>query len=75
MFYYEIALLKSPLNNLTYKSENEIEIGTKVAVKLQRRKVLSLGIVIKKVEEPKFKSVISDEKGIYTLKASPKEHT
>ena len=57
MFYYEIALLKSPLNNLTYKSENEIEIGTKVAVKLQRRKVLSLGIVIKKVEEPKFKCV------------------
>ena len=61
MFYYEIALLKSPLNNLTYQSEEEIKIGTKVGVKLRNRKVLSLGVVIKFVEKPKFKCVSIDE--------------
>ncbi|WP_121626859.1 primosomal protein N' [Poseidonibacter antarcticus] len=61
MFYYEIALLKSPLNNLTYQSEEEINIGTKVGVKLRNRKVLSLGVVVKSVEKPKFKCVSIDE--------------
>ena len=61
MFYYEIALLKSPLNNLTYQSEEEIKIGTKVGVKLRNRKVLSLGVVVKSVEKPKFKCVSIDE--------------
>ena len=55
MFYYELALLKSPLNNLTYKSEEEITIGTKVLVKLQNRKVLNEAVIIKQVEEPSFK--------------------
>jgi len=61
VFYYEIALLKSPLNNLTYQSEEEIDIGTKVGVKLRNRKVLSLGVVVKSVEKPKFKCVSIDE--------------
>ena len=55
MYYYELALLKSPLNNLTYKSENEIKIGTKVKVKLQQRKILNEAVVIKQVEKPSFK--------------------
>ena len=55
MFYYELALLKSPLNNLTYKSEEEITIGAKVLVKLQNRKVLNEAVIIKQVEEPSFK--------------------
>ena len=55
MFYYELALLKSPLNNLTFQSEEKIEIGFKVKVKLQQRKSLDEAVVIKEVEKPTFK--------------------
>ncbi|WP_108061211.1 primosomal protein N' [Poseidonibacter lekithochrous] len=61
MFYYELALLKSPLANLTYQSETQIEIGTKVQVKLQRRKNLNDAVVIKEVEKPSFKCVNIEE--------------
>jgi primosomal protein N' (replication factor Y) len=55
VFYYELALLKSPLNNLTFQSENQIELGTKVLIKLRQRKVLDEAVVIKEVEIPSFK--------------------
>lgn len=61
MYYYELALLKSPLNNLTYQSEEKIQIGAKVKVKLQRRKVLNDAVVIKEVEKPSFKCVSIEE--------------
>jgi len=61
MFYYELALLKSPLNNLIYQSEEEIKIGSKVLVKLQRRKVSNDAVVIQKVEKPEFKCVKIEE--------------
>ncbi|MFA9372999.1 MAG: primosomal protein N' [Poseidonibacter sp.] len=61
MHYYELALLKSPLNNLTYQSEEKIQIGSKVKVKLQRRKVLNDAVVIKEVEKPSFKCVSIEE--------------
>lgn len=61
MFYYEVALLRSPLNPLTYQNEEEIKLGTKVAVKLRNRKNLTYGVIVKKVEEPKFKCVSIDE--------------
>lgn len=65
MYYYELALLKSPLNNLTFQSEEKIEIGFKVKVKLQQRKNLDEAVVIKKVEKPTFKCIdiseITDE--------------
>ena len=54
-FYYELALLKSPLDPLTYCSDEKIEIGTLVEVSLQRRKVLSKAVVVKEVEKPTFK--------------------
>ncbi len=54
-FFYELALLKSPLDNLTYCSDEKIDIGTLVEVSLQRRKVLSKAVVIKEVEKPTFK--------------------
>jgi len=54
-FYYELALLKSPLNNLTYCSDEKIDIGTLVEVALQRRKNLSKAVVVKEVEKPTFK--------------------
>ncbi len=60
MFYYELALLKSPLNNLTYQSEAKLELGTKVSVKLRNRKTLSDAVIIKEVEKPEFKCVTID---------------
>lgn len=55
MYYYELALLKSPLNNLTFQSEEKLEKGQKVLVKLQQRKVLNEAVVIKEVDVPTFK--------------------
>ncbi|RYA23827.1 primosomal protein N' [Malaciobacter halophilus] len=57
MNYYELVILKSPLTPLTYQSENEIEIGKKVLVKLARMKKLCEAVVLKKVEKPTFKCV------------------
>ena len=54
MYFYEVAILKSPLNNLTYQSEEKIEIGTKVFVKLRNRKVFDEAVVVKEVEKPTF---------------------
>ncbi|WP_428025552.1 primosomal protein N' [Arcobacter sp.] len=54
-YYYELALLKSPLDNLTYCCDEKIEIGTLVEVTLQRRKVLSKAVVVKEVKKPTFK--------------------
>ena len=57
MFYYEVALLKSPLSNLTYESENKLDIGQEVLVSLQKRKNLSKAVIIKEVNKPSFKCV------------------
>ncbi len=57
IYYYELAFLKSPLNALTYQSDKKIEAGTKVQVKLARRKILTPAVVIKVVEKPPFKCV------------------
>ena len=54
MYFYEVAILKSPLNNLTYQSEEKIEIGTKVLVKLRNRKVFDEAVVVKEVEKATF---------------------
>ena len=61
MNYYEVALLKSPLQNLTYCHEDELKIGLQIAVKIRNRKVLSSAVVIKKVEMPEFKCVTISE--------------
>ena len=37
--YYEVAILKSPLQNLTYQSEEIIENGSLVEVILANRKI------------------------------------
>ena len=55
MNYYEIAILKSPLQNLTYQSEEIIENGSLVEVILANRKNSNLAVVIKKVDKPDFK--------------------
>ena len=55
MNYYEVAILKSPLQNLTYESEEIIENGSLVEVILANRKNSNLAVVIKKVDKPDFK--------------------
>ncbi|MGA1932372.1 primosomal protein N' [Arcobacter sp. YIC-464] len=61
MYYYELALLKSPLNPLTYQSEKSLALGSKVLVKLQNRKKLNEAVVVKEVEKPSFKCVNIEE--------------
>ncbi|RXK00371.1 primosomal protein N' [Arcobacter sp. CECT 8986] len=60
MKYYELAILKSPLSNLTYQSNETLQIGTKVLVKLARIKKLCEAVIIKEVEQPSFKCVDID---------------
>ncbi|WP_141046858.1 primosomal protein N' [Aliarcobacter cryaerophilus] len=55
MNYYELAILKSPLQNLTYQSEEIIENGSLVEVILANRKNSNLAVVVKKVDKPDFK--------------------
>ncbi|WP_263833236.1 primosomal protein N' [Sulfurospirillum oryzae] len=52
MFYYHIALLKSPLSPLTYQSEQMLQVGTIVEVTLSKR--TTQGVVIASVEKPEF---------------------
>ena len=57
MKYYEVALLKSPLEPLTYCYEDTITIGVKVEVSIKNRKKLSEAVVLKELEKPEFKCV------------------
>ena len=61
MFFYNVALLNSPLEPLTYQNEEEIKIGTLVEVSLQRRVKLQKAVIIKEVEKPSFKCVTIKE--------------
>ena len=54
-YFYEVALLKSPLGLLTYKSDTPVNLGALVLVSLGNRKTLNSAVVIKEVEEPTFK--------------------
>ena len=60
MYFYELALLKSPLENLTFQSEEEIKIGTKVLIKLKQRKALDEAVIVKIVEKPENLSIKVD---------------
>jgi len=53
--YYEIALLNSPLELLTYQHNEDLKIGTKVEISIRNRKKQLFGIIIKKISKPKFK--------------------
>lgn len=54
MNYYELSILKSPLQNLTYQSIEKLEIGTKVLVKLAKIKKIQEAAIIKEVAKPEF---------------------
>ncbi|WP_321315020.1 primosomal protein N' [Halarcobacter sp.] len=55
MNYYELVILKSPQSPLTYQSDEQLEIGSKVLVSIRNRKNLCEAVVIKNVEKPSFK--------------------
>jgi primosomal protein N' (replication factor Y) len=61
MKYYEVTLLKSPLQNLTYCCSKELTQGQRVFVALRNRKNLSEAVIVKKVDKPTFKCVEIDE--------------
>ncbi|KFL33968.1 MULTISPECIES: primosomal protein N' [unclassified Sulfurospirillum] len=52
MFYYHIALLKSPLSPLTYQSEENFPLGAVVEVTLSKRTIQ--GVVVASVKKPSF---------------------
>ena len=52
MYYYNLALLGSPLEPLTYHSENFLIIGAEVEVTLSNR--IMQGVVISECEKPDF---------------------
>ena len=52
MNYYKISLLNSPLDSYTYHSDKNIDIGTKVSIKLQNR--VTSGVVLEKTQKPEF---------------------
>ena len=61
MFFYNVALLNSPLEPLTYQSVEDIKIGTLIEVSLQRRVKLQKAVILKKVDKPSFKCVTIKE--------------
>ncbi len=65
MFFYNVALLNSPLEPLTYQSVEDIKIGTLVEVSLQRRAKLQKAVIVKIVEKPSFKCVNIKEISTY----------
>lgn len=54
-YFYEVALLKSPLESLTYQTNRAIELGQLILVSLGKRKTLNNAVVVKEVEKPEFK--------------------
>ncbi len=61
MNYYSIAILNSPLNPLTYHSEDVLKRGERVFVSLHHRKDL-LGVVVEQTDKPSFKTVAISSK-------------
>jgi primosomal protein N' (replication factor Y) len=59
MKYYEVALLHSPLEPLTYESAESIDIHTIVHVRVQSKQ--HRAIVLKEVTKPEFKCRAIDE--------------
>ncbi len=54
MNYYELSLLASPLDPLTYHYNSELDIGSVVKLKLRNKEAKA--VVLKKCEKPEFKT-------------------
>ena len=63
MYFYRIALLGSPLELLTYHSENSLIIGTEIEATLSNR--LLNGVVIAESEKPDFATQPISENGAF----------
>lgn len=68
MFYYELALLKSPLPTFTFCSKVEIKIGYEVEILLKNRKKNTFAVVLNEVSKPDFEcsEIISVSSKIYS---------
>lgn len=63
MYYYEIAILGTKLQNLTYKYQEALDIGTIVEIALKNRTKLTKGVVVCEAQKPQ-KFECSDILGI-----------
>lgn len=54
MYFYNISLLGSPLEQFTYESLKEIDIGTKVNLKVRNK--LQYGVIISTCQKPDFET-------------------
>ena len=70
MFFYEVSILNTPLDNLTYQSEDDLKVGLLVEVSLQRRNKLLNAVIVKKVDKPSFKciSIVNTTEKYYDAK-------
>ena len=59
IYYYEVAILNSPLSLLTYKSSIKLNSGKLIKTTLQNREVY--GVVLKEVKKPDFNCIEIDE--------------
>lgn len=68
MNYYNIALLGSPLEPLTYQSVHQIQIGTLVSINVKNR--TTKGVVVLKSTKPQFKTseILEILENFYTQK-------
>jgi primosomal protein N' (replication factor Y) len=55
MYYYQVAILKSPLQELTYQSDTLLQDGQVVQVSLRNFKTPQQAVVIKQTTKPTFK--------------------
>lgn len=55
IYYYELVLLKSPLDKLTFQSQSKLERGVKVLIKLRHRIKENKAVIIKQISKPSFK--------------------
>ncbi len=53
-YYYNIAILSSPLSPLTYKSDTKLQIGHQVLVLLRNRE--TIGVIVEEIEQPDFET-------------------
>ncbi len=54
IFYYEVSIIGSNLQPLTYQFGDKLSIGDIVEVKLRNRAKTNLAVVLKEVEKPSF---------------------
>ncbi len=62
-FYYLVAIFGSPLEPLTYHSNEVVEIGVEVKVSLRNR--AHFGFIVKEVQEPSFQTQPLEKTSFY----------